>query len=199
MGTLALISLLASLAGTGMQLYGSHKANKAQKEIYDEQQNALFRDKANLSEWKAKNSTNYLDSQEGQSAMSQIKDNALEANDIIASNSAVTGASNAMQAAQKKNSQASITDAIRGLAQYGTQYRQNTDSQFFNQNNALTGRQDVMNQNKIGIEANKNQQWANFINNLGNAGTNAYMSSMMNGGGDWDAYGNRNNLVYKWT
>jgi hypothetical protein len=198
--TMALLMGGISALGTGGSLFGSWKANKKSQDILNQEKNDLYKDKAKLEEWKTKNSTNYMDTPEAQTMISQLLENSKENNDTIASNSAITGATNANVTAQKKASQYNIVDALRKMAQYGTQWRNGIDSTYFNQSNGLAGRKLGLQNDQINIEEQKSKQWSQFMQSLTGATTSIGMAYGMGSGTTGDTplpYGNEAN--YKWA
>lgn len=197
MDPLTLAILGTSLLGTGGSLFGSWKANRDNAKIMEQAQNDLLRDKAELSDWKSKNSVNYMDSAAGQSFISTLMDNAKENNDIIASNSAMTGATNANVIAQKKASQSNIVDALRKLTEYGTQWKNQIEQQYFNGKGQLSQRQLGLQQGQMEMNNAKAQQWANFMQNLSGMATTGLMATGMNDT-PWKLIDGKTNTGYDW-
>lgn len=188
------LMLLGQGAGITASLFGSWAANKksqkAQQDYMNKANERYAKDKTELDAWKAKNSANILDTEGGRSLVELIMQNARDNNDVVSSNAAMTGATNANITAQKKATQSNVVDALRRLSAQGDANQKQTDALYFNQNGMLSsqkGQIDLTNMN-MDVQNNNNKvsQWSNFVNNLSNLGTSY---AMFQGMGTGDLFG----------
>lgn len=177
------IGIGTSVVGTGLGLWGSKKANddkKAAQEAYLKAQNKnYFTQQGQNNDWYNRNNINYMDTAEAQGTITRLQDAMRDQNEVVAGNSAITGSTNAMQNAQKKNTQSIMADYMNRLAGQGTQYRNNIENQYFLRNRGLADFRNSIDTNvyagQMDNANNKAQNWSNFGSNLGNIGANAAM------------------------
>lgn len=153
-------------------IYGlikSSQANKANKALVTKQQGIL--DQQYLPDMNKR----YLDTEQGASFLSTMRDKLKENNQQALDRSAITGGTDEAALAARDNNVRSYGDYLNKLQGYGTQYTQGLKDRYMQGSNQLFNTQ-------MGQNAADSQSGANVFGNSMNSIGNIALGSMMGGG-----------------
>lgn len=176
------LPLLAGLGGLGMNIWGGIRSKQANEKA-DQQ---LAQRQQDLDSWyKKRYYTPYLNTEEGQSYLSQLREMLMDQSDVNKQSAVRTGATAESRVAAGGELQKQAGRAISQLAGLGTQDKRGVEGMYMQLKNLLG---DQAYQNLL----SKNQNWMNFLGNTNSAMGNIFMASAMGGGngqgggmGDW--------------
>jgi len=163
--------LLSAGIGAAGNIFGQAKSAKANQK-YDSYLKGM---NSRLDNWYNKEyNTNYLDTEEAKAVIRQLLEQAKQANEDMASKSAVTGDSAEKQVAQKDKLNKNMAGAMTRMAGMGTQRKENVQNQYMN-------RLGQLDQLKLQNLNQKSQNWNQFGQNASGVAQNMMLSGTLGG------------------